>query len=253
MGTNSIPFRWLGSHGVFNVGGSALFLTRYRAYDASLGRFLSADPSGLEGGPNLYAYCMGNPLAYIDPLGLGAEATWLDWVQGGLDAVGVFDPTGISDAINALIYLGQGEYAYAAISAVAIVPYVGDLGKAGKYGAKAIAHADEVVSMAKPTTTVLSDVSVISHGKVIGQGDVYLRPTIEGIESGKISPRNIFENRPLPGNSTPELPVKPPGYYHEYVQPTPGVNGAGPQRIVRGAGGELYYTPDHYTTFVPLN
>ena len=137
-GTNSIPFRWPGSHGVFNVGGSALHLTRYRAYDTCTGRFLSPDPLGLGGGPNLYSYCKGNPLAYIDPLGLGAEATWVDWLQGGLDVVVVFDPTGISDALNALIYLGQGEYAYAAISAVVIVPYVGGIGKAGKYGAKAI-------------------------------------------------------------------------------------------------------------------
>jgi RHS repeat-associated protein len=73
-GTNSIPFRWLGSHGVFTVGGSSLHLTRFRAYDAGIGRFLSSDPVGLGGGANLYAYCLGNPLAYIDPLGLGAEA-----------------------------------------------------------------------------------------------------------------------------------------------------------------------------------
>jgi len=75
-GTNNIPFRWLGSHGVFNVGGSALHLTRYRAYDTYTGRFLSSDPIGLGGGPNLYAYCLGNPLAYIDPLGLGAESVF---------------------------------------------------------------------------------------------------------------------------------------------------------------------------------
>jgi RHS repeat-associated protein len=84
-GTNSIPFRWLGSHGVYNVGGSALYLTRYRAYDAGMGRFLSQDPIGLGGGPNLYAYCVGSPLAYIDPLGLGAEARYndrLDTING---------------------------------------------------------------------------------------------------------------------------------------------------------------------------
>jgi len=74
-GTNSIPFRWLGSHGVFNVDGSSLYLTRCRAYDSSLIRFLSQDPLGLGGGPNLYAYCLGSPLAYIDPLGLGAESS----------------------------------------------------------------------------------------------------------------------------------------------------------------------------------
>lgn len=84
-GTNNIPFRWLGSHGVFNVGGSSLHLTRYRAYDTYTGRFLSSDPIGLGGGPNLYAYCLGNPLAYIDPLGLGAEARYndrLDTING---------------------------------------------------------------------------------------------------------------------------------------------------------------------------
>jgi len=73
-GTNSIPFRWLGSHGVFNVGGGSLYLTRHRLYSASLCRFLSADPLGLDGGPNLYAYCLGNPLAYIDPQGLAISA-----------------------------------------------------------------------------------------------------------------------------------------------------------------------------------
>ena len=99
----------------------------------------------------------------------------------------------------------------------------------------------------RATTTVLSDVTVISKGKVVGQGDVYLRSTLEGIESGKIAPRDIFQNR------EGLLPSKGPGYYQEFVHPTPGVSGAGSQRIIRGAGGELYYTPDHYGSFVPLN
>jgi filamentous hemagglutinin len=47
------------------------------------------------------------------------------------------------------------------------------------------------------------------------------------------------------------LPVSSdPKYYHEYVHPTPGVNGTGVQRIVIGNGGEYYYTPDHYKTFI---
>jgi filamentous hemagglutinin len=54
------------------------------------------------------------------------------------------------------------------------------------------------------------------------------------------------------GNGKPALPVQPLGYYREYVVPTPGVNGPGPQRIVIGQGGEMYYTPDHYDTFTPI-
>jgi len=76
-GTNPTPFAWLGGHGVQRVAVSdhlgPLYLTRYRLYSASLNRFLSADPLGLAGGLNLYAYGEGDPLSYIDPLGLGAE------------------------------------------------------------------------------------------------------------------------------------------------------------------------------------
>jgi RHS repeat-associated protein len=74
--------------------------------------------------------------------------------------------------------------------------------------------------------------------------------TLSRIESGvKFSHRNdgsIFQNR------EGLLPTKPPGYYTEYVHPTPGVSGPGAQRIVIGQGGEIYYTPDHYGTFIPV-
>lgn len=38
--------------------------------------------------------------------------------------------------------------------------------------------------------------------------------------------------------------------YKEYVVPTYGIRGPGPQRIVVGADGSWYYTPDHYDTFI---
>ena len=38
--------------------------------------------------------------------------------------------------------------------------------------------------------------------------------------------------------------------YKEYVVPTAGVPGPGPQRIVIGNDGNWYYTPDHYDTFI---
>jgi RHS repeat-associated protein len=77
-GANPTPFAWLGAYGVQKLPGNAyqLYITRYRLYSATLSRFLSADPIGLGGGPNLYAYCLGNPLAYIDPLGLCGDQTY---------------------------------------------------------------------------------------------------------------------------------------------------------------------------------
>ena len=54
------------------------------------------------------------------------------------------------------------------------------------------------------------------------------------------------------GNKEQLLPAKPAGYYREYVHPTPGITGPGAQRVVTGQGGEAYYSPDHYRTFIPI-
>jgi RHS repeat-associated protein len=49
---------------------SGLMYYRTRYYDTSIGRFISADPIGFIGGINLYAYCLNNPVSWIDPFGL---------------------------------------------------------------------------------------------------------------------------------------------------------------------------------------
>jgi ribonuclease T1 len=51
------------------------------------------------------------------------------------------------------------------------------------------------------------------------------------------------------GNFERLLPRKASGYYREYTVPTPGESDRGARRIVAGAGGEKYYTQDHYDSF----
>jgi guanyl-specific ribonuclease Sa len=46
------------------------------------------------------------------------------------------------------------------------------------------------------------------------------------------------------------LPYKPKGYYREYTIPTPGIGHRGARRFVVGGQGEIYYTSDHYQSFV---
>jgi RHS repeat-associated protein len=45
----------------------------FRTYDPSSGRYLEADPLGLDGGPHLYAYVESVPTGYVDPQGLFAS------------------------------------------------------------------------------------------------------------------------------------------------------------------------------------
>lgn len=48
------------------------------------------------------------------------------------------------------------------------------------------------------------------------------------------------------------LPKHERGYWREYTVPTPGESDRGARRIIAGRGGELYYTADHYRSFVRL-
>lgn len=84
----------------------------------------------------------------------GAELA-LDITQMGLDIVGIFDPTPISDGASGLISLARGDFWGAGISALSIVPYVGDAAKVGKLGhfaqtlAKAVDAAKSSPEVAK--------------------------------------------------------------------------------------------------------
>ena len=51
------------------------------------------------------------------------------------------------------------------------------------------------------------------------------------------------------GNFERILPRRDRGYYREYTVPTPGEPDRGARRIVAGAGGDKYYTDDHYESF----
>jgi hypothetical protein len=49
-----------------------LYYNYHRYYGPEIGRYLTADPIGLDGGVNLYAY-VNNPVNWVDPDGLAPE------------------------------------------------------------------------------------------------------------------------------------------------------------------------------------
>lgn len=68
---------------------SGLNLAAYRAYDASLGRWINRDPLGEQGGINLYNYVDGIPTGDYDPSGMqGLTSLWTWGSQGAAWAWG---------------------------------------------------------------------------------------------------------------------------------------------------------------------
>ena len=55
------------------------------------------------------------------------------------------------------------------------------------------------------------------------------------------------------GNREGLLPAQERGYYREYTVPKPNSPDRGPRRLVTGESDELYYTPDHYQSFVVVD
>ena len=74
-----------------------------------------------------------------------------------LDTVGFVPVIGEpADLVNGLIYAAEKDYINAGISMAAVIPVVGDAGKAVKYGAKAIEKSKGLKKIGKSVTKPLS-------------------------------------------------------------------------------------------------
>ena len=140
-----------------------------RMYDPFTASWTTADPLAAKyGSMSPYGYCGGNPVGILDNGGLdlviagknnssitfktnlidkkfSVASLGIDWkgnytlegndlLSAGLDLVGIADPTGVADLANASLQYKSGDYFSAGLSVIGVIPYAGDLAKAGKIG-----------------------------------------------------------------------------------------------------------------------
>jgi|GEM_PF-3364898 len=87
--TLSQPFKFVGEYGVM-AEPNGLYYMRARYYDPEVGRFISEDPIGFEGGTvNLYEYVGNNPVNRKDPFGLWYVDVNVSLGYGGGGTAGV--------------------------------------------------------------------------------------------------------------------------------------------------------------------
>ena len=102
-------------------------------------------------------------------------------ISAGLDLAGVIDPTGVADGLNAGLQAKKGDWLGAGISALGLIPYVGDLAKIGKVNkdVKILENAIETINLEKKTKG--------SYTVVFGSGKKYHgKGTVDRMEKSAI-------------------------------------------------------------------
>ena len=77
-----------------------------------------------------------------------------------------------------------------------------------------------------------------------------IEETLDDVEDGR--PYDYEEDGGVFRNDEMLLPDRPRGYYLEFTVETSGEDDRGERRLVIGRGDEVFYTEDHYESFVPI-
>jgi len=197
-----------GYAGMYLHSRSGMNLTLYRAYKPDLGRWISRDPMEEEGGINLYAYVMNNPVGYIDPQG------------GFLIALAAIPPAAAAAGV---------AYAGAAVAAAALGEQLGKhLGPALDKGIKEMGRAkDFCLLMNQPDKDKGGEKPRTGKNPVVSGGKPSGGERVTGT-SGQITPKGP-QGKDIGGGSTvsggsDHSPVYYPGgkEYPSVPQYTPG-------------------------------
>ena len=193
-----------------------------RQYNTALRRWMTPDPlSEKYYGISPYAFCNNSPMVFVDRDGRdivlygqnnssvailtpdfdfqydlsSLNINWggsyyfegQEYLQIGLDIIGIFDPTGISDIANASIYFRNRQFGNVAVSVVGLLPYVGDAAKTTRV-AKGL---DAIVSSIKLHRHHIVPKAI--YNQFEGLFDIVSRDSIDNL---KLVPAGFHGNHP---------------------------------------------------------
>ena len=115
-----------------------------RFYDPQIGRYITRDPIGINGGANQYVYANGTPLLLTDPLGLFGAAdlpTFPDWFVNGAAGMGDVLTFGLTKQGRRLLKIESVDECSRAYAVGEVVGIVGSVATGFVGGTKAVARA----------------------------------------------------------------------------------------------------------------
>ena len=175
---------------------NGLYYMRSRYYNPEIKRFINQDiltgSIGNSASLNRYSYVEGNPVSYTDPFGLSPLRAVHD-VFHELFYIPVIGH-GIA-AIDALIYLAEGEYTKAGVSAIYAIPGGTGVGLVieATAGATAFFLPDDMVK--NHDNPIIQDLYEYSHYDEMSKGQIALYTIINGISAyGELK---VFNTEPV--------------------------------------------------------
>lgn len=201
--TNRTPYLFNGKELDEETG---LYYYGARYYDPKTSVWQSLDPHAERGpGWSPYNYGFDNPVRYTDPTGMWPDFSLSDVVHTSLDVVGLVPGFGeIADGVNAVIYLAEGNYTDAALSAAAMIPLAGTAATVAKIARKAdkavtaVKAADKGVTAIKALEKAKDTKKAVKNAEAIAEGRKFEADELQkAISEGKNA---TGRNRLVPQN-----------------------------------------------------
>jgi RHS repeat-associated protein len=171
-------------------GETGLYYYRARMYSPKLGRFVQVDPIGEDGGVNLYAYVLNDPLNFVDPSGLVAADV------GRFVSTSLYSLSRIPSDIARV----AEDFVNGPLSTVAnlLAPFPAT--RAGSAGATGIAAIRALGGRAAPAALVEEAFHYTSSGAAASIRETGLRPGSYATTAGGLSPLQAQIDLALPPN-----------------------------------------------------
>jgi RHS repeat-associated protein len=161
-----IRFLYNGEYGVITDANNLYFM-RERYYNVDSKRFINQDvlvgSISDSASLNRYAYVQGNPITYVDPLGLSPYSIISTLGHSLLNVVGFVPGIGdLFDGVNGIWYALEGNSKEAISSFISVLPFIGSsIGNGLKWGSKGAKWATKASKYIDATCNIIAGASTL--------------------------------------------------------------------------------------------